>query len=84
MTQLIGFAAATIGALAFLPQVVKTWRTRSSQDLSIGMLLALTTGASLWVWHGLKIGSAPVAAGNAVTLSLCLSLLVMKLRWDGW
>ena len=83
MIQIIGFAAATIGALAFLPQVVKTWRTRSSADLSIAMLLALATATSLWVVYGLAIGSAPVVAGNAVTLLLSVVLLVLKRRWNG-
>lgn len=74
--------AAAIGAFAFLPQVLKTWRTRSSGDLSIGMLLALTTGATLWVIYGFAIGAVPVIVGNAITLSMTVSLLVLKRRCD--
>src|SRR5687768_13964062 len=80
VTQLIGFMAAAIGALAFLPQVVRTWRTRSSGDLSTGMLAAMTTATTLWVLYGMRIGSAPVIAGNAVTLGLVLMLAALKLR----
>jgi MtN3 and saliva related transmembrane protein len=82
MVQLIGFAAAVIGALAFLPQVVKTWRTRSTGDLSLGMLVALATSTALWVTYGVSIGSAPVAVGNAITFTLASSLVVLKIRGD--
>ena len=82
MIETIGFAAAAIGALAFLPQVLKTWQTRSSGDLSTGMLFALTTGATLWVIYGFAIRSVPIVAGNAVTLSMSLSLLMLKRRCD--
>jgi uncharacterized protein with PQ loop repeat len=52
MIEMIGFAAAFIGAMAFLPQVIKTWTTGSSEDLSWGMLFALLTAASLWITYG--------------------------------
>jgi MtN3 and saliva related transmembrane protein len=80
VTQLIGFAAAATGALAFLPQVIKTWRTQSSEDLSPGMLTALVTAALLWIVYGIRIRSWPVIAGNAVTLGLTTSLVVMRRR----
>jgi MtN3 and saliva related transmembrane protein len=66
-------------ALAFLPQVLKTWRTRSSGDLSAVMLTAQSTGVALWIVYGIAIGSTPVILANAVTLTLCLALLVFKL-----
>ena len=80
VTQFIGFMAAAIGALAFVPQVVKTWRTRSSGDLSAGMLAAMTTAAALWVFYGIQIGSPPVIAGNVVTLMLAAALAGLKIR----
>lgn len=80
MIQLLGFSAAMIGAFAFAPQMIKTWRTRSSGDLSLGMLVALTTAATLWVLYGVAIHAAPVIIGNAITLALSVSLLVLKAR----
>jgi MtN3 and saliva related transmembrane protein len=82
MVQITGFAAAVIGALAFLPQVLKTWRTRSSSDLSLGMLLASVTAATLWVGYGISIGSGPVVVGNGITLALASTLLYLKVRCD--
>jgi MtN3 and saliva related transmembrane protein len=79
MVQLIGFVAGTLTALAFLPQVVQTCRTRSCGDLSIGMLLTQSGGVALWIVYGLKLGSLPVILANSVTLVLVLVLLGFKL-----
>ena len=81
MIQTIGFAAATLTALAFLPQVVKTWRTRSSGDLSMVMLSAQASGVALWIVYGVAIGSAPVIAANIVTWLLTVVLLLFKWRY---
>jgi MtN3 and saliva related transmembrane protein len=78
MVQVIGFTAGTLTALAFLPQVLKTWRTRSTGDLSIGMLLAQGLGVSLWIFYGVTIASAPVIMSNTVTLALTAVLLAFK------
>ena len=74
----IGYVAATLTTAAWLPQLVRTWRTRSADDLSPGMLAAFTTGVLLWLVFGLARGSGPVIAANAVTLAL--SLLLVGLR----
>jgi MtN3 and saliva related transmembrane protein len=79
VTQWIGFVAGILTAFAFLPQVLKTWRTRSSSDLSAMMLTAQSTGVALWIVYGIAIGSTPVILANAVTLTLCLALMVFKL-----
>jgi MtN3 and saliva related transmembrane protein len=79
MVQLIGFVAGTLTALAFLPQVVQTCRTRSCGDLSIGMLLTQSAGVALWIVYGLKLGSLPIILANSVTLLLVVVLLGFKL-----
>lgn len=81
MVEYIGFIAAFLTTFSFLPQVVKVWRTRSAEDLSLVMYLMFTTGVLLWLVYGLRIHSAPVAAANAVTLALALSILVAKIRY---
>jgi MtN3 and saliva related transmembrane protein len=80
MVQTLGFAAGTLTAVAFLPQVIKTFRTRSAGDLSTAMLLAQTTGVALWIVYGVAIGSLPVIMANVVTLVLALLLLAVKTR----
>ena len=79
MTQVLGFVAGALTAFAFLPQVLKTWRTRSCGDLSMTMLGAQSAGVGLWMLYGVFIDSFPVILANAVTLTMCLVLLVLKL-----
>ena len=76
----IGAVAGTLTTLAFVPQVIKAWRTKSVDDLSIWMLLAFTTGVVLWVVYGVKTQSMPVVAANGVTCVLALMLVTMKLQ----
>ncbi len=78
MVQALGFVAGTLTAVAFLPQVIKTWRTRSAADLSTIMLLAQSTGVALWIVYGVAIRSLPVIVSNVVTLTLALLLLMFK------
>jgi MtN3 and saliva related transmembrane protein len=83
MVQALGFAAATLTALAFLPQALKVWRSKSSGDLSAGMLLAQSTGVALWIIYGVAIASLPIIVSNTVTLTLSVLLLVLKWTYSG-
>jgi MtN3 and saliva related transmembrane protein len=78
----IGYAAAALTTLSWVPQLQRTWRTRSAADLSTGMLAAFTTGVALWLVYGLALGSSPVILANGVTLALALGLIVLKLLFD--
>ena len=80
MANLIGGVAGALTTIAFVPQVIKTWRTRRADDLSIGMLLLFTLGVALWGAYGLLVGAVPVIAANGVTLILAVAMVVMKLR----
>ncbi len=75
----LGFVAGTLTTLAFLPQVVKTWRTKSSNDLSIGTLSMICSGVLFWLVYGLLIGDLPIIAANTVTLVLVVSLFALAL-----
>lgn len=77
---IVGYAAAALTTLAFLPQVVKTWRSGSARELSLATLALMTTGVALWLGYGLATGDGPLAAANGVTLALVASLLALKLR----
>lgn len=81
---LIGFMAATLTTIAFVPQVTKVWKTRSARDVSLGMYALFTTGVALWLIYGLLIGSWPVIVANSITLILAGMVLVMKVKFDGW
>jgi len=76
----LGYAAGTLTTLAFIPQVVKTWRSGSASDLSATMLAAFTGGVLLWLVYGVAVGSLPVVVANGVTLTLSGVLLFLRLR----
>jgi MtN3 and saliva related transmembrane protein len=80
MTQAIGFTAALLTASAFLPQVIKSWRTRSVGDLSGVMLLSQGSGVILWILYGVAIRSTPIIMSNTLTLLLVLMLAFLKGR----
>ena len=78
----IGFAAGTLCTLAYLPQALHSFRTKSVGDISLAMLLSLNLGLLLWVAYGFLIHSLPLILPNAVTFLLAFPLLVMKVRFS--
>lgn len=79
--KLIGFTAATCTTVAYAPQAIKVWKTRSTGDISLGMFLVMVLGLALWLLYGLLSGDAPLVAANAITMVLAGGILVMKLRY---
>ena len=79
--SLIGFIAGTFTTVAFLPQLVRVWRTKSAGDISLLMYLIICTGIALWLIYGLLIHSFPVIAANSVTLAIAGGILSLKIRY---
>jgi MtN3 and saliva related transmembrane protein len=79
--QLLGLTAGSLTTIAFLPQVIKTWKTRSAKDLSLGMFSLFCLGVVLWLVYGLMVKDVPVIAANLLTLLLASTLLFFKLRF---
>lgn len=79
--QLLGLVAGSFTTAAFLPQVVKTWKSRSAKDLSLGMFSMFCLGVALWLVYGFAVGDVPVIAANLVTLLLASTLLYFKFRF---
>jgi len=77
----LGIAAGTLTTIAFLPQVLKAWRSRSTRDVSLAMFLTLCAGIVLWLIYGILIDDLPLVLANAVTLGLAGTILVLKLRY---
>lgn len=78
---LIGYLAATLTTVAFLPQLVKTWRQRSAKDVSYAMLLIFSTGVFCWLIYGILIHSLPIIFANSITLILNLLILILKIKF---
>lgn len=77
--KVIGLVAGFCTTLAFLPQVVKTWRSRTAKDLSLSMFLLFVVGVLLWLVYGILTNDLPIILANAFTLLLAGSILFFKL-----
>lgn len=76
----LGYVAATLTTLAFVPQAVKIIRTRDTRGISLGMYLAFTVGVALWFGYGIVLHSWPMILSNAITFVLASVILALKLR----
>lgn len=77
----LGVVAGILTTVSFVPQVLRTHRTRSARDLSMPMLLLFNTGVMLWLAYGLMIGSQGLIIANGATMMLSAYILAMKLRF---
>ncbi|MAV06013.1 MAG: hypothetical protein CMI71_03385 [Candidatus Pelagibacter sp.] len=77
----IGFLAAFCTTIAFVPQALKVWKTRSTKDISLYMFIIFTFGVFSWLLYGIIISDLPIILANAVTLILSLFILVFKLKY---
>jgi len=79
--EYLGYTAALLGALSFLPQLVKVWRFRSVKDISLAMYIIYTTSVILWLAYGIIIKSAPLITAEILALVLVSGILIMKYIW---
>lgn len=77
----IGTLAGFLTTISFIPQVVKTWRSGSAEDISLFMFVLFSGGVLLWLVYGIAIESLPIILANSITLLLSTSILYMKLRY---
>ena len=82
LTVTLGMVAGALTTLAYLPQVVKIWRTKSADSLSWTMLLVLCAGVSLWLVYGMYVHDTPLVMANLVTLMLSSIILGLKISYE--
>lgn len=76
---ILGLIAAFCTTTSFIPQAIKTIRTKNTKDISLAMYLIFSVGVSLWLVYGLLINDLPVIIANAITLVFALIILIYKL-----
>jgi MtN3 and saliva related transmembrane protein len=81
MLQYLGYIGGVLTVSAFLPQVIRTWRTRQTRDLSLGMFALLITASSLWIVYGIVIEDWPVILTNVGMVTLNGAIAAAKLRF---
>lgn len=80
MVNVIGSLAGCLTTIAFIPQVIRTWKTRSAQDISLFMFLLFSCGVLLWLIYGILLQAMPIILANGITLALSTSILALKIR----
>lgn len=81
-SQYLGFIAGLFTSVSLLPQLIKIIKEKKVDDISIPMLLMLMTGVSLWMWYGIMKDDLPIIYTNAFSLSLDLSILVLRFKYS--
>ncbi|WP_437652520.1 SemiSWEET transporter [Sorangium sp. So ce1182] len=77
----LGLVAASLTTISFLPQVLRTLRTRDTSSISAGMYATLITGVGLWLIYGLLTEDVPIIIANAITFVLSGMVFILKLRY---
>lgn len=79
--DLIGYIAAFLTTFSFIPQALKTFRSKDVSGISLGMYSCFTAGVAMWLVYGVFLNAWPIVIANAITLSLAFSILWMKLKY---
>ena len=77
----VGLIAGLLTTTAFIPQVLKIYRTKSGKDISARMISLFTAGLVLWLIYGILLRSMPLILSNVVTLVLSLAIIALKIRY---
>lgn len=78
---ILGLFAGTLTTIAFLPQMFRTWKTKSAKDVSFVMLITFMTGLFLWFVYGIILGALPIIIANGVTLFFNFIILWLKIKY---
>ena len=80
--DIFGYSAAILTTSAFLPQLIKTLRTKKADDVSITTLIMFIIGVLSWIIYGYKISSIPILIANLITLILNSLILISKIYFS--
>jgi len=80
--DILGYAAGVLTCLTFLPQVIKTWKEKSSRDISLLMFLIAAVNEVMWIAYGGLLNNWVIILTNAVVLSMSLIMIFLKLRYQ--
>lgn len=78
---ILGLVAGALTTIAFLPQMFKTWQSKSAKDVSFAMLITFNAGIFLWLIYGISLQALPIILANSVTLVFNLIILWLKIKY---
>ena len=80
--EFFGYFAAILTTTAFLPQLIKTLKTKKAEDVSLVTLIMFICGVGSWIIYGYTISSIPILIANIVTLILNFFILISKIYYS--
>ena len=80
-TLWVGLLAGFLTTVSFVPQIQKIWKTKSAEDVSRKMFLAVALGVALWLVYGIALKQWPIIIWNSISLVLAITILVLKHRF---
>ena len=80
--EIVGYFAAILTTIAFIPQLIKTLKTKRADDVSLITLIMFLTGVFLWIIYGFRINSTPILIANTITFLLNLLILISKIYYS--
>ncbi len=81
LVDILGLTAGTLTTIAFVPQVLKIWVSKSAEDVSYRMFAVFSLGVVLWLAYGIALSAWPIVITNVVTLGLSVLVLLLKHRY---
>lgn len=79
--DVIGYLAAVLGTICWLPQTIKAWRSKETKDLSLGTNVLVLVTMLLWLAYGVLAGSLPLITANVLSVGMVSAILVAKFRY---
>lgn len=76
----IGIIAAICTTASFVPQVIKTLKTRQTKDISLSMYVIFTLGLVSWLIYGIALKDVPIILANTLTLALTFIIIFLKVK----
>ena len=80
--EILGYAAGALTAFTFLPQVIKTWQSKSAKDISLTMFLIAFVNEIMWLVYGIMLDNWVIISTNAVMLLMSGFMIVLKLKYN--
>ena len=78
---MLGVLAGLLTTVGFIPQIIKGYRTKRMEDVSLLMPLVLGAGMLLWLLYGVSLENLPIIIWNAIAFALNIAVVVLKLRY---
>ncbi len=81
ITSLIGLVAGMLTAISMLPQVIKTYKEKKAEDVSLLMLIVLISGITLWIYYGIARDDLPIILANSISLAINIIMIILRFKY---